>query len=169
MKTYLSSLIIALGFFVTTTASAQMPMGQMGRPGMNSRNGMDRGVGIGQYSNGKKKGSGTDDKVNPLEQSLNLLEKELALDTFQKAVIKDLMVKNQSEETLVLNQEIPKRTRSWAKWRDEAATSPAGPVPSSLTRHPEWVLPFLLTYPHRANRTLTAFADATFGNKTALA
>src|SRR5688572_14390899 len=98
MKTYLSALIVVAGFFVTTTSSAQMGMGQSGYG--RSRTGMDRGIGVTQYGNGKKKTS--TDKVDPLEQSLNILEKELTLDTFQKAVVKDLMEKNQTEETKVL-------------------------------------------------------------------
>src|SRR5436190_20721925 len=104
MKTYLSALVIAAGFFVTTESSAQM--GMMGQRGYgSSQTGMDRGIGVNQYGNGKKKP--TNEKVDLLEQSLTHLEKQLTLDTFQLAVIKDLMVKNQTEETLVLNQEIP--------------------------------------------------------------
>ena len=113
MKTYLSALIIAAAFFSANESNAQSPMSQMmgggayGRPGMGMNQGrMDRSIGVNQYGNGKKKGSSTE-KIDPLEQSLNLLEKELTLDTFQKAVIKDLMDKNQAEETKVLNQEIP--------------------------------------------------------------
>ena len=49
MKLYLSTLIIAAGFFISTTSSAQMGYA---RP--RNTAGMDRGIGVSQYSNGKK-------------------------------------------------------------------------------------------------------------------
>lgn len=110
MKAYLSGLIIAAAFFSVNETHAQMPMSQMmggpyGRSGMNPM-GMDRSIGANQYSNGKRKGA-TAEKVDPLEQALNNLEKELTLDSFQVAVVKDLMEKNQTEENKVLKEEIP--------------------------------------------------------------
>jgi len=121
MKTYLSTLIIAAGLFVTTEGSAQnggmnsMGMGQMGMMGnqmgrSTNRNGMDRGIGVNQYGNGKRKTTAAD-KVDPIDQSMDHLEKELTLDTFQKTVIKDLLVSNQTEENKVFSQDIPDESK----------------------------------------------------------
>src|SRR5436190_1568133 len=99
---YLSALIIAAGFFVTTTSSAQMPGMGYGR-GRTNTMGMDRGIGVNQYGNGKKKSAG---KVDLLEESLNHLETELSLDTFQKAVIKEMLESNKAEETKVISEDI---------------------------------------------------------------
>ncbi len=57
----------------------------------------------------------------------------------------------------------PVSTASWAEWRRDSGLVEASSVPVMLRRHPEWLAPFLLTYPHRANRTLSAFADAVLG------
>lgn len=68
----------------------------------------------------------------------------------------------------VLHETMPSRTRSWAAWSEEVATVSSNGLPGSLVRHPEWLLPFLLVYPHRANRQLTALADALIGRRAAL-
>jgi len=109
MKRYLSALIVSAGFFITSTGSAQI--GQMGYGNSGNRAGMDRGIGVNQYGNGGKKKPTTGEKVDLLEQALNNLEKALTLDTFQKAVVKDFMEKNQTEETKVMNQEIPEQAK----------------------------------------------------------
>src|SRR5688572_17032055 len=109
MKSYLSALIVLAGFFITSTGFAQIR--QRGYGNSTNRNGMDRGIGVNQYGNGAKKKPTTDEKINPIEQALNNLEKELTLDTFQKAVVKDFMEKNLAEETKVLEQDIPEEAK----------------------------------------------------------
>lgn len=52
--------------------------------------------------------------------------------------------------------------RSWSAWRSEVCASARDAVPPRLVRHPDWILPFALTYPHRMNRALTAFVDEVF-------
>ena len=54
---------------------------------------------------------------------------------------------------------------SWAAWRAAAGEVAASAVPATLVRHPEWLLPFLLTYPHRANRALSTYTDAVIGRR----
>jgi len=54
----------------------------------------------------------------------------------------------------------PGRTASWSAWRSETGSLNRQLIPSVLVEHSEWLLPFLLTYPHRANRSLCAFAEA---------
>lgn len=117
MKFYLSAIIAAVAFFTTNEIYAQMPMSSMmgypyGRPGYsNSMSGrMDRSIGMSQYSNGKKKPD-PNAKTDLLSQSVDHLETKLTLDSFQKAVIKDLMEKNQKEEDLVLKEEIPDESK----------------------------------------------------------
>ena len=53
--------------------------------------------------------------------------------------------------------------RSWSEWRAETATWPERDVPPLLLAHPHWTLPFALTYPHRANRSLCAMLDGVIG------
>lgn len=59
----------------------------------------------------------------------------------------------------------PVPTVSWSAWRDEAARLNENEVPMGFRRHPNWLLPFLLTYPHRANRTMCKLADALVGQR----
>lgn len=62
----------------------------------------------------------------------------------------------------------PERTASWSDWRAEVSVVGHESVPTVLIRHPEWLLPFLLTYPHRANRALSGLADALIGRRAAI-
>jgi hypothetical protein len=47
-------------------------------------------------------------------------------------------------------------SKSWGAWRAEV-------IPRVLLRHPEWIIPFGLVFPHRMNRVLTGLVDASFG------
>lgn len=60
---------------------------------------------------------------------------------------------------------ISPREASWSKWREGTARIDANQIPKALLRHPEWLAPYLMTYPHRANRTMSALADALFGRR----
>lgn len=70
---------------------------------------MDRSIGTNQYKKDKKKP--IDQSTNLIDQSASYLEKELILDTFQKTVVKDLLEKNQIEETKVINKSIPEDSK----------------------------------------------------------
>ena len=59
-------------------------------------------------------------------------------------------------------------TASWSAWRAGSGEVDAAALPPTLVRHAEWVLPFALTYPHRANRLLCAYADAVIGQRARL-
>jgi hypothetical protein len=59
--------------------------------------------------------------------------------------------------------EHPSELRSWSAWRSEAAVWQRARVPSLLRANPGWVLPFALTFPHRANRTLCGMLDDVIG------
>jgi hypothetical protein len=59
----------------------------------------------------------------------------------------------------------PPAPASWAEWRERTSTVQASQVPDVLRRHATWFLPFLLTFPHRANRTLCAYGDALIGRR----
>lgn len=52
---------------------------------------------------------------------------------------------------------------SWSEWRARTATVNGEMLPKLLQQHPEWIAPFLMTYPHRTNRTMSAFADCVLG------
>ncbi|MGG7034543.1 MAG: hypothetical protein ACI7YS_05015 [Flavobacterium sp.] len=99
MKTILSYLIF--GFSLLSFSDGLAQYNNYYRPsGM-----MDRSIGTNQYKRDKKKP--INQSTNLLDESLNYLEKELTLDTFQKTIVKDLLEKNQIEETKVLNKSIP--------------------------------------------------------------
>jgi hypothetical protein len=49
---------------------------------------------------------------------------------------------------------------SWTEWRTEATSSPILRLPQTLLRHSEWLLPCLLTMPHRLNRESAFLADS---------
>ena len=66
-----------------------------------------------------------------------------------------------------LTEAVP-REKSWRQWRDQVATVRIDGAPTSLLRHPEWLLPFMIVYPHRADRRLTALADALIGRRARL-
>jgi hypothetical protein len=108
-----------------------------------------------------------------LLQALNMLVRRLRRQTVRvmwppasKMIFCDFMPDNLADYFLWrcrkgnLHSEVPKRTASWSAWRFESSFLDQNLVPSLLVRHPEWTLPFLLTYPHRANRSLCALAEA---------
>jgi hypothetical protein len=64
-----------------------------------------------------------------------------------------------------LEVRVPNPTARWAVWRVESAEVAGDKIPLLLRRHPEWLPPFLMTYPHRTNRTLSAFADSLLANR----
>ncbi len=64
-----------------------------------------------------------------------------------------------------LTTEVPPLSARWGEWRNRVAVVEGGQVPAMLRRHPEWLSVFLMTYPHRANRSLSAFADAVLGQR----
>jgi hypothetical protein len=57
---------------------------------------------------------------------------------------------------------------SWSAWRKSAAEISAESVPSVLIRYPHWILPFVLTFPHRLNRSLAAVIDSVVGERVSL-
>jgi hypothetical protein len=68
-------------------------------------------------------------------------------------------------DTGTLYSSLPDRTASWSAWRSAAAAVHESKVPAVLIRHPEWLLPFLLTYPHRATQACSGLADALIGRR----
>jgi len=65
-----------------------------------------------------------------------------------------------------LTNTITPPTARWGEWRLQSSLLSEEEVPLVLRRHPEWLAPFLLSYPHRANRTLSAFADSVLGRRS---
>lgn len=59
-------------------------------------------------------------------------------------------------------------SKSWAEWRRETASVRSNCVPTTLMDHRDWLLPFALVYPHRANRDFCAILDAVFGERATL-
>lgn len=57
--------------------------------------------------------------------------------------------------------ESPCQPRSWSAWRGEVCGFSRSVVPLRMVRHPAWLLPIALTYPHRTTRQLSAFIDGT--------
>jgi hypothetical protein len=57
---------------------------------------------------------------------------------------------------------------SWKKWREDAATVQRTSVPRILIDNSDWLLPFALAFPQRANRTLSAVIEAAVGDRAAL-
>lgn len=104
MKTIFPYLIF--GFFLLSFSDG---LAQYNSRYRTSSSVMDRSIGTNQYKRDKKKP--IDNSTNLLDESLNYLEKELTLDTFQKTVVKDLLEKNQIEETKTLNKEIPEDSK----------------------------------------------------------
>lgn len=68
-------------------------------------------------------------------------------------------------DTGALRSGPPTRTASWSAWRSAVASVNNTQVPKVLIRHPEWLLPFLLTYPHRASQACSGLADALIGRR----
>ena len=68
----------------------------------------------------------------------------------------------------VLYEVLPELTAKWSVWRNRASIVPSDSVPRMLKRHPEWTLPLLTVYPHRATVELTAYADAVYTRRAAI-
>lgn len=64
-----------------------------------------------------------------------------------------------------INSEQP---ASWSAWQKNLSKVKRGSVPAILIKHPEWILPFALTYPHRLNRALSAMIDYLIGGRSEL-
>ncbi|HEX8574934.1 MAG TPA: hypothetical protein VF677_01435 [Flavobacterium sp.] len=94
MTTSLRILLFVLGLFTFSNATAQF-----GSP----YSGVDRSVGRGQYANGAKK----TEKVDYIALTVDKLEKDLTLDAFQKAIVKEALVKSTNEETNIMAMDIP--------------------------------------------------------------
>jgi hypothetical protein len=67
-----------------------------------------------------------------------------------------------------LRMTIPPQPMSWSVWRTFTAEVSAQSIPAVLLRHPHWVLPFVLTYPHRLNRSMSAVIDSLIGERVSL-
>lgn len=59
-------------------------------------------------------------------------------------------------------------SKSWKEWRTETQSANGGLVPQILLRHREWILPFVLVFPHRANRQMSAVVDALYAGRADL-
>jgi hypothetical protein len=104
-KTKFSIYYCALFVFISSSVFAQMGYNNGMGGGMNRGmgGGMNRGMGASQYNDTPQK----EKKIDYLQASLDNLEKELSLDTFQKTVIKEILVENQSEMMSISKQDIP--------------------------------------------------------------
>lgn len=89
MKTY-TSLAILIGFLMISTNS----FCQMGRMNGGRNGGMNNGMNMGGPSGATSAPSKK--KIDPIEASINNLDKELKLDDFQKAAINVTMKDNQA-------------------------------------------------------------------------
>jgi hypothetical protein len=67
-----------------------------------------------------------------------------------------------------LRMTISQQPMSWSVWRKNTAVVSAQSVPAVLLRHPHWILPFVLTYPHRLNRSMSAVIDSVVGERVSL-
>jgi hypothetical protein len=54
---------------------------------------------------------------------------------------------------------------SWSKWKEEVQKVNLDGFSKLLLAHKEWLLPFVLTYPHRLNRKMNALIDQLYGPK----
>lgn len=95
MKNPFLPLISLLALLITCTASAQMG---------NRGGGMDRNNNRNSFNESPPK---KQDKIDYLQVMIDKLEKELTLDSFQKAVIKELVETNQSEMIAISEEAIP--------------------------------------------------------------
>lgn len=57
---------------------------------------------------------------------------------------------------------------SWGEWRQSVSIFDRNTVPKILLQHPEWILPFALTYPHRTNRVYSSLIDTVIGRRAYL-
>lgn len=63
---------------------------------------------------------------------------------------------------------VPQQPASWSEWSKSVSVVRQDSVPSLLLKHPEWILPFALTYPHRMNRPLSAVIDCLIGERASM-
>lgn len=104
MKISITSLFAIIALFVSSDIMAQM--GGMGTRG--NINGVDRNIARSQYGDGPKK----HEKVDYAQVAVENLKKELNLDGFQEAVIKDLMTENQAEAQRILAMDTPNDSKA---------------------------------------------------------
>lgn len=81
---------------------------------------------------------------------------------FRPDHLADYFLWRAKEGNLISRHPIP--TVSWSEWRTRVAELNRALVPRVLLQNPEWVFPFLLTYPHRANVPLSALAEVRGGS-----
>lgn len=98
MKNNLKILHIILLLFCYTSINAQQYGSPYGRTA-----GVDRSIGRQQYTNNPKK----TERVDYIALTVDKLEKDLTLDTFQKAIIKEALVKSTNEEMSIMAMDIP--------------------------------------------------------------
>lgn len=96
---------IFIALFIVFSASASAQYDMYG----NQYNGVDRSLTGQQYGNKKKKDK--DEKVDPVEVSMQKLNERLQLDAFQSAVIRQLLKENQEKENSVVAEEIPNESK----------------------------------------------------------
>ena len=67
-----------------------------------------------------------------------------------------------------LRMTISQQPASWSAWRATTAEASVQSVPPVLLKHAHWILPFVLTYPHRLNRSMAAVIDGIIGQRASL-
>jgi hypothetical protein len=67
---------------------------------------VDRRIGNSQYKNNSK-----NKQHDPIQTSIDFLKKELKLDAFQEAAVKNLLTDNQAERTKILELDAPDREK----------------------------------------------------------
>jgi hypothetical protein len=67
-----------------------------------------------------------------------------------------------------LRMTIFQQPTSWSDWRADTGAISAQSVPTVLLNYPHWILPFVLTYPHRLNRSMSAVIDSVVGERASL-
>ncbi|RZJ31167.1 MAG: hypothetical protein EOO48_02940 [Flavobacterium sp.] len=98
----MKKIIVLFIFLLSAAASAQYDMYGT------QYNGVDRSLTGQQYGNKKKK---TAEKVDMVELSMKKLNEQLTLDSFQSAVIEQLLKENQEKEKQIVAQEIPDESK----------------------------------------------------------
>lgn len=99
MKKYLLLIV----FCISTAASAQYNRYGNGRIG-----GVDRTLNGQAYERSKKK---KEEKIDYVELSMKKLEEDLKLDSFQSAVIKQLLEANQADQNKIIAEDIPEESK----------------------------------------------------------
>jgi hypothetical protein len=59
----------------------------------------------------------------------------------------------------------PEQPISWSEWRTKAASPDLTRVPKILHKELRWILPLVLTMPHRLNESMCDFIDAAIGRR----